>query len=61
MSSQNTAMVNTDDIEHRRERWRYYARLRRQREDNETKNIWLARHFVPITQDKQQTLGGDHI
>jgi len=61
MSSQNTAMVNADDIEHRRERWRYYTRLRRQREDNETKNIRLARHIMPITQDKQQTLGGNHI
>ena len=61
MSSPNIAMVNIDDIEHCRERWRYYACLRRQGEDNETKNIWLARHIVPITQDKQQTLGGDHI
>ena len=39
MSSQNTAMGNTDDIERHREQWRYYARLRRQREDNESRNI----------------------
>ena len=61
MSSQNTAMVNTDDIEHCRERWRYYARLRRQGEDNETKNIWLARHRANYSRQRQQTLGGDHI
>ena len=43
MSSQNTSAVNTDDIERRREQLRYYARLRRQREDNESRNIRLAR------------------
>ena len=61
MSSQNTAMVNTDDIERRRERWRYYARLRRQREDNESRNIRLARRRANYSRQRQQTLGGDHI
>ena len=61
MSSQNTAMVNTDDIERRRERWRYYARLRRQREDNESRNIRLGRRRANYSRQRQQTLGGDHI
>ena len=43
MSLQNIVMVNINDIERRREQWRYYARLRRQREDNESRNIRLAR------------------
>ena len=61
MSSQNTTMVNTDDIERHRERWRYYARLRRQREDNESKNIRLARCRANYSRQRQQTLGSDHI
>ena len=61
MNSQNTAMVNTDDIERCREWWRYYARLRRQREENESKNIWLARRRTNYSRQRQQTLGGDHI
>ena len=61
MSLQNTVMVNTDDIEHHRERWRYYAYLRRLREDNECKNIWLARHHANYSRQRQQTLGGGHI
>ena len=60
MSSQNTAMVNTDDIERRRERWRYYACLRRQREDNESRKIRLARRCANYSRQRQQTLGGDH-
>ena len=61
MSSQNTSRVNTDDIERRREQWRYYARLRRQREDNESKNIRLARCRANYSRQRQQTLGSDHI
>ena len=61
MSSQNTAMVNIDDIERRRERWRYYARLRRQQEDNESRNIRLARRRANYSRQRQQTLDGDHI
>ena len=61
MSSQNTVMVNIDDIERRRERWRYYARLRRQREDNESRNIRLARRRANYSRQRQQTLDGDHI
>ena len=61
MSSQNTAMVNIDDIERRRERWRYYARLRRQQENNESRNIWLARRRANYSRQRQQTLCGDHI
>ena len=61
MSSQNTSAVNTDDIERRREQWRYYARLRRQREDNESRNIRLARRYANYSRQRQQTLGGDHI
>ena len=61
MSSQNTSAANTDDIERRREQWRYYARLRRQREDNESRNIRLARRRANYSRQRQQTLGGDHI
>ena len=61
MSSQNTEIVNTDDIERCQERWRYYAHLRRQREDNETRNIWLARRRANYSRQRQQTLDGDHI
>ena len=61
MSSQNTAMVNTDDIERRREWWRYYARLRRQQEDNESRNIRSASHCAHYSRQRQQILGGDHI
>ena len=53
-------MVNTDGVECR-ERWRYYASLRRQKEDNERKNIWLARRCANYSRRRQQTLGGNHI
>ena len=61
MSSQNTVMVNFDDIERRRERWRYYAPLRRQREDNECRNICMARRRANYSRQRQQTLGDGHI
>ena len=61
MSSQNTAMVNTDDIKHRQERWKYYACLRIQWEDNESRNIQLARCHANYSRQRQQTLDGDHI
>ena len=61
MSSQNTLGVNTDDIKRRWEQWRYYAHLRRQREDNESRNIRLARRRANYSRQRQQTLGGDHI
>ena len=61
MSSQNTEIVNTDDIERCQERWRYYAHLRRQREDNESRNIQLARRCANYWRQRQQTLGGDRI
>ncbi|XP_075654860.1 uncharacterized protein LOC142625034 [Castanea sativa] len=54
-------MVDTDDIECCREQWRYYARLRIQREDNESRNIRLARRRANYARQRQQTLGGDHI
>ena len=54
-------MVNTDDIERRREWWKYYARLRRQWEDNESKNIRLARRRANYSRQRQQALGGNHI
>ena len=40
---------------------RYYARLRSQREDNESRNIQLARRCANYSRKRQQTLGGDHI
>ena len=61
MSSQNTAMVNTDDIERRWEQWKYYARLRSQQEDNESRNIRLARRRANYSRQRQQTLSGDQI
>ena len=61
MSSQNTVMVNTNDIERRREQQRYYAHLRKQREDNESRNIRLARCHANYSRQRQQTLGDDHI
>ena len=61
MSSQNTAIVNTNDIERYQEQWRYYACLRRQWEDNESRNIRLARRRANYSRQRQQTLGGDHI
>ena len=35
--------------------------MRRRREDNESKNIQLARHRANYSRQRQQTLGGDHI
>ena len=35
--------------------------MRRQREDNESKNIRLARRRANYSRQRQQTLGGDHI
>ena len=61
MISQNTAMVNTDDIEHCWEWWGYYACLRRQWEDNENRNILLARRRANYSRQRQRALGGDHI
>ena len=61
MSLKNTVMVHTDDIEHCREQWRYYACLRRQREDNESKNIRLATHRANYSIQRQQTLGGEYV
>ena len=61
MSSQNTAMVNTDDIERCWEQWKYYACLRSQQEDNESRNIRLARRRANYSRQRQQTLSGDQI
>ena len=61
MSLKNTAMARIDEIECCREQWRYYARLRRQREDNEGKNIRLARHRANYSIQSQQTLGGEYV
>ena len=35
--------------------------MRRQREDNESKNIRLTRRRANYSRQRQQTLGGDHI
>ena len=35
--------------------------MRRQREDNESRNIRLARRRANYSRQRQQTLGGDHI
>ena len=35
--------------------------MRRQREDNESKNIQLASHRAHYSRQRQQILGGDHI
>ena len=61
MSLENTVMTHTDDIERHLERWRYYACLRRQREDNESKNIQLARGRANYSIQRQQTLGGENV
>ena len=61
MSLKNTAMARIDEIECCREQWRYYACLRRQREDNEGKNIRLARHRANYSIQSQQTLGGEYV
>ena len=61
MSLQNTAMVNTDDIERCWEWWKYYACLRSQQEDNESRNIRLARRRANYSRQRQQTLSGDQI
>ena len=61
MSLQNTAMVNTDDIERCWERWKYYACLRSQQEGNESRNIRLARRRANYSRQRQQTLSGDQI
>ena len=53
--------MNIDDIERCREWCSYYAHLRRQREDNESRNIRLARRRANYSRQRQQTLGGDHI
>ena len=61
MILQNTAMVNTDDIEHCWEWWGYYACLRRQWEDNECRNIRMARRLANYSRQRHQTLGDGHI
>ena len=61
MSLQNTTIVNIDDIEHHWKWWRYYAHLTIQREDNESRNIWLERCCANHSRQRQQPLGGDHI
>ena len=61
MSLKNIAMARIDEIEFCQEQWRYYARLRRQREDNEGKNIRLARHRANYSIQIQQTLGGEYV
>ena len=61
MSLENTLMTHTDNIECRLKRWRYYACLRRQREDNESKNIQLARCRANYSIQRHQTLGGEYV
>ena len=43
MSSENTPMTHTNDVEHRRELRRYYDQRSRQIEDNENRQIRWAR------------------
>ena len=59
MSSENTPITHTNDVERRRELQRYYDRCSRQIEDNESRQIRLARHRANYERQRQQTLGGD--
>ena len=59
MSSENTPITHTNDVERRRELQRYYDRCSRQIEDNESKQIRLARRRANYARRRQQTLGGD--
>ena len=43
MSSENTLTHHINEREHQRQQWRNYDRLRRQREDNDCREL-LARH-----------------
>ena len=51
MSSQNTTMVNKDDIECCRKRWRYYAH-----EKTMKAAIFDWQDIMPITHDKDNKL-----
>ena len=59
MSSENTPITHTNDVERHRELQRYYDRCSRQIEDNESRQIRLARHRANYERRRQQTLGGD--
>ena len=59
MSSKNTPMTHTNDIDRRRELRRYYDRRSIQIEDNENRQIRLARRCANYARRRQQTLGGD--
>ena len=59
MSSENTPMTHTNDVERCWELWKYYDRRNRQIEDNKSKQIQLARHRANYARQRQQTLGGD--
>ena len=59
MSLENTPMTHTNDVERCRELWRYYDRRSIQIEDNESKQIRLARRRANYARRRQQTLGGD--
>ena len=59
MSSENKPMTHTNDIERHRELRSYYDRRSRQIEDNESRQIRLARRRANYARRRQQTLGGD--
>ena len=59
MSLENTPMTHTNDVERRWQLQRYYDRHSRQIEDNESRQIWLARRRANYARRRQQTLGGD--
>ena len=52
-------LTHTSDVERRQELQRYYDRRSRQIEDDESRQIWLARRRANYARQKQQTLGGD--
>ena len=52
-------MTHTNDLERRWELRRYYDRRSRQIEDNESRQIWLARRRANYARRRQQTWGGD--
>ena len=59
MSSKNTPMTHTNDVECCWELQRYYDQRSRQIKDNESKQIRLARRRANYAWWRQQTLGGD--
>ena len=59
MSLENAPITHTDDLERRRELQRYYDWRSRQIEDNESRQIQLARRRANNARWRQQTLGGD--